>query len=95
MLRYAATMVNGPLVLLALVAYLRFRSDWTKPALLLLTLLAYNTALCMAIVAELRYSIPFTPLVIILSAYALVNIAARLSSSFKHGLHALRDEKVE
>ena len=75
MLSYAATLVNGPLILLALVACLRYRGDWTIPALPLLALLIYSTMLYMVMAAELRYSIPFTPLVIVLSAYGLVNIA--------------------
>jgi len=88
MLAYVATAVNGPLILLTLTACLCFRGDWIKLALPLLALLVYSTAFYVATAAELRYSIPFMPLIIILSAYALVNIAVRLSSNRKRGLLA-------
>jgi len=81
-LSYAAILTNGPLIILALIAYLRFRGNWIKPARLLLVLLAYSTALYMAIAAELRYSIPFTPLVILPSAHALTSMITRLHSTY-------------
>lgn len=85
-LGYVAVLVNGALMLLTVMAVLYFRDNWTKPALLLLMLLAYATVLYMAIAAELRYSIPFTPLLVILGAYAIVNISTWLLSGFKHRL---------
>jgi hypothetical protein len=68
------------LILLALVAYLHFRGDWVESAPPLLALLVYSTALYMAIAVELRYGIPFTPLLTVLGAYGFVNVAAQISS---------------
>jgi 4-amino-4-deoxy-L-arabinose transferase-like glycosyltransferase len=94
MLSYVATLVNVPLMFLALLACLWFHGNWIRSALPLVALLGYGTVFYMATVAEVRYSVPFTPLLIIFSAYALMDLAARLSLRYKCGLRIFQDKET-
>jgi len=82
MLAGAAMLANAPLMLLAGLALLRYRRELPTRALLIPLTLIYVTVFYMAAAAELRFSVPFIPFLIILSAYAVVNLVAYRSSHF-------------
>jgi len=67
-----ASLVNGPLIILALWAVVHRRQTWFRSVWLLPALLVYGTTAYVTTVADVRYSIPFTPSMIILACSSLI-----------------------
>jgi 4-amino-4-deoxy-L-arabinose transferase-like glycosyltransferase len=73
---YMVLAVNGALLSLALMAFLFYRGSWLKQAVPVATLIAFNTALHMAVLAIFRYHIPVMPCVALFAGFTLVKAKA-------------------
>jgi len=68
---------NGVLLGLAAAAFVWFRGPWLRPAVFLIVLVAYSTAVYAATNAVGRYSVPMMPYVMVFAAYTIVHLVSR------------------
>jgi hypothetical protein len=66
--------VNGTLLGFAAAAFIWFRGHWVRPAMLLVILVAYNSALYAATHVVGRYSVPIIPYVMLFAAFTIVQL---------------------
>jgi 4-amino-4-deoxy-L-arabinose transferase-like glycosyltransferase len=71
---YMVMVANALLLVLTLVAFLFFRAEWTRQAWPIVAIIAYHTLLYSLVNAQVRYSFPFIPYIVLFVAYASYRI---------------------
>jgi hypothetical protein len=71
---WLVTAFNGVLLVLAGAAFIWFRGPWLRPAVFLILLVAYNSAIYAATNAVGRYSVPLMPYVMLFAAQTIVQL---------------------
>jgi hypothetical protein len=78
---YQVPIVNGTLLILAVMAVVCFRGGWLRTAVPLIVLVAYTTAVYAATLAVARFSVPIIPYVIILAAQSIIHLLPSLGKA--------------
>lgn len=71
---YLTAITNGILLGLATAAFVFFRGTWLWPAIPLIVLVAFNTAVYIAVLAVPRFNIPIMPYVLVFAAQTIVRL---------------------
>jgi 4-amino-4-deoxy-L-arabinose transferase-like glycosyltransferase len=79
---YAVVAVHSTLWVLAVVAFVRYRNEWIRRSIPLLSLLLYYTLGYSAIHVQVRYVIPVVPYVMLFSSVAIYHLFGHITAFF-------------
>ena len=82
-LSYLALFFHLPLLALTIIAFVFYRGEWWRPAMLLVTLIIFNNLGYAVMRTNVRYIVPVVPYVMLFAAVTIVNILFRVRDLYR------------